>query len=214
MSLLTFIVWNVVFTASCNWSPALLHHFLYQLPDYSAVVHPKEGVERMWGEEKEKSQFSQPHWWLPYGGFQGKAPLNPSTQTTVNILLLPWHNYRYSSVWSILTASCLIIGLYIVLRWAGCSGLSDQWSNHIGKEHVGWRVLRPGVVCLQLICYQRHSKTDYKKPHLNQIFHFMYLSSKLKFLLGLYLCSTLRPLAYKALFNISWHEFSWNRRPW
>lgn len=72
--ILTFIIWNVVFSASCNWSPSLLHHFLYQVLDYSVVVHPKEGVKRMWGEEKEKSQFSQPHWWLPYGVFWGKAP--------------------------------------------------------------------------------------------------------------------------------------------
>lgn len=139
----------------------------------------------MWGEEKEKSQFSQPHWWLPYGVFQGKAPLNPSTQTTVNILLLPWHNY--ASVWSILTSAlttCLIIGLYIVLRWAGWSGLSDQWSNHTGK---GADVLRDvfeghSVVCLRLICYQQHSRIDHKKPHLNQIFLFMCLSSEFKFL--------------------------------
>ena len=63
---------NPALEASCNGSLALLNCFLYQLPDYTAVVHPKEGVKRMWGEEREKSQFSQPHWWLPYG-FLGKS---------------------------------------------------------------------------------------------------------------------------------------------
>lgn len=55
-----FCFMNPAFKASCNGSLALMHRFRYQLPDYTAVVHPKEGVKRMWGEEMEKSQFSQP----------------------------------------------------------------------------------------------------------------------------------------------------------
>lgn len=83
---------NPAFQTACNGSLALLHCFLYQLPDYTAVVHPKEGVERMWGRRR-KSPSSHSHTDGFHMGFWGKAPLNSSTQNTVNSLLLPWHNH-------------------------------------------------------------------------------------------------------------------------
>lgn len=55
-----FYFMNPAPLASCNGSCALLHRFLYQRPDYTVVVHPKRSRENV-GEEKEKSQFSQPH---------------------------------------------------------------------------------------------------------------------------------------------------------
>lgn len=79
---------NPTFRTSCNGSLALLHCFLYQLPDYTAVVHPKEGVDRMWGRRR-KSPSSHSHTDGFHMGFWGKAPLNSSTQTTVNSVLLP-----------------------------------------------------------------------------------------------------------------------------
>ncbi len=75
--------------ASCNGSLALLPCFLYQLPDYTVVAHPKEGVERMLGEEKEKSPSSHSHTDGCHMGFWRKEPLGPSIQTTVNSLMSP-----------------------------------------------------------------------------------------------------------------------------
>lgn len=128
---------NPTFRTSCNGSLALLHCFLYQLPDYTAVVHPKEGVDRMWGRRR-KSPSSHSHTDGFHMGFWGKAPLNSSTQTTVNSVLLPWHNHW--GALPILTIRLLlwgiIGGLYIVLRRAVV--LTDQQANNKEKALTRW----------------------------------------------------------------------------
>lgn len=66
---------------------------------------PKRNGEDV-GEEKEKSQFSQPHWWLPYGsGENNSGALN---LTTVNTLLLLWHHHLH--VLPVLTFSLSLWG--------------------------------------------------------------------------------------------------------
>lgn len=44
--------------AACKKEPC---SFFYQLPDCTVLVHPKEGVKRMWGRRRKSPGFSQPH---------------------------------------------------------------------------------------------------------------------------------------------------------
>lgn len=94
-------------------------------PDYPVVLHPKEELGECLGEVKgEKSQFSQPHWWLPYG-FWWKAPPDPSTQ-----LLSTAHCCGFDvivQVFCLFLQSApnfgeIIVSLFMVPRWAGWSG--------------------------------------------------------------------------------------------
>lgn len=82
-----FYFMNPTPIASCKGTIALLPHFLYQLPDYTVAVHPKEGVERMWGRRR-KSPSSHSHTDGCHMGFWRKAPQDHSAQTTVNSLVL------------------------------------------------------------------------------------------------------------------------------
>lgn len=103
---------NPTFQASCKRSLALLlRRVLYQLPDYAAVMHPKDGVKRMWGRRR-KSPSSHSHTDGFHMGFWRKAPQDPSTQTTVNSLLLPWHNH-----WSALPFLTIRFLLWGYNRW-------------------------------------------------------------------------------------------------
>lgn len=88
------------------------------------------------GEEKEKSRFLTATLMASIWSFWWKAPLDPSTQTTVNSRLLPWHNH--SSVLPFLQSAShhggIIGGLCIALSWADWSASTDQQANNREKE--------------------------------------------------------------------------------
>lgn len=119
-----FYFMNPAPLSSCNGRLALLHRFLYQLPDYTVVVNPKEGVKRECGGGEGKVPvltatlmasiwvFGEKHLWI----------LQLKLLSTVCCCF--WHNHWcIRPILAISFSTLGVIGsLYVVLSWAGWSG--------------------------------------------------------------------------------------------